>query len=204
MTNNRFHKLDEEKKNKILGTALEEFASNGFDGSSINRISKMAGLSAGNLYYYFENKEDLYLTVVDYVFNTFKKSDDRAEFSFWDEVEQLVRNRVAISRENKVVSRFLNRFFEYADNHNGSGVERITIEKVQNEFRIIFDKGIECGEIRNDLDSEYLFNLHLGLVLTTNRWILKNIDQWDDETAEKFITESIGFIKSAMQPSGRV
>ena len=203
MANNRFNKIDSEKRSHILETALKEFSMNGYRGSSINRISKSAGLSAGHLYYYFENKEDLYLTVVDYVFQEFNFLNHDNNNSFWDEIEAMVRKRIVISRKSKEMGKFLNRFFEDGAGKDADDIDRIKMEKVQNELKIIFDEGIKRGEIRRDLPSDYLFSIHLSLVLTTNRWILNNLSELESEkTADTFIREAIALIKSALCPAG--
>ncbi|MBW2733330.1 MAG: TetR/AcrR family transcriptional regulator [Deltaproteobacteria bacterium] len=61
----RFEKLSEEKKAAILDAATEAFASAGFHGASYNQIIEAAGISKGAMYYYFDDKEDLFATVVD-------------------------------------------------------------------------------------------------------------------------------------------
>jgi len=45
------------RKNQVLDAAAKCFRESGFHGSSIARISKMAGMSPGHIYYHFENKE---------------------------------------------------------------------------------------------------------------------------------------------------
>src|SRR5690606_12120191 len=59
----RFHKLSGDQQQAILGAALEEFASHGFNEASLNRIIDAAGISKGSMYYYFERKEDLFAHV---------------------------------------------------------------------------------------------------------------------------------------------
>lgn len=61
----RFDKLASERQHQILDAALEEFAASGFQEASVNRIIQRAGISKGALYYYFSDKEDLFLTVVE-------------------------------------------------------------------------------------------------------------------------------------------
>lgn len=201
MANKRFYKLEEVKRRFILETALKEFATKGYAKASINQISRSAGLSAGNLYYYVENKEDLYLTVVDYVFEEFRLFKGESELSFWEEVEEGVKNRVHISRCNQVIGTFINRFFEYESIDGSDDVEHITRKKIQSELRKIFDEGIRRGEIRNDLPGDYLFNIHLGLVLTTNRWLSSNLKNYeDDESVNKLVKKAISLIKDAMSP----
>ena len=60
----RFHKLDLDKRELLLDAAMEEFAEHGFEQASINRIIERAGTSKGSMYYYFEHKEDLFMTVI--------------------------------------------------------------------------------------------------------------------------------------------
>lgn len=51
--------IREQKKELILSTALKLFSQNGYLGTSMQSISKEAGVSKGNLYNYFESKEVL-------------------------------------------------------------------------------------------------------------------------------------------------
>ncbi|MCB9760686.1 MAG: TetR/AcrR family transcriptional regulator [Alphaproteobacteria bacterium] len=60
----RWNRLDPAERRAILDAAAGQFAADGFHGASINRILKEAGLSKGAAYYYFEDKEDLFLTLV--------------------------------------------------------------------------------------------------------------------------------------------
>src|SRR5687768_9358643 len=60
----RFEKLDEERRKAILRIAAEEFAEHGYEAASYNRIIERSGLSKGAVYYYFDDKEDLYTTVL--------------------------------------------------------------------------------------------------------------------------------------------
>jgi len=52
--------LKQEIKEKILASALKVFADKGYEKCSIADIANSAGLSAGNIYRYFPNKEALF------------------------------------------------------------------------------------------------------------------------------------------------
>ena len=60
-----FHDLDQEKKERILAAARNEFAHYGYNESSTNNIVKNAGIGKGSLFKYFANKEDLYYYLLD-------------------------------------------------------------------------------------------------------------------------------------------
>ena len=64
----RFSVISEEKREQILTAAIKEFAMNGFNGTSINKVAKRAKISIGAMYSYFDSKDDLFLTVVEKLF----------------------------------------------------------------------------------------------------------------------------------------
>ncbi len=63
----RFKELPEEKQLSILLAATEVFARYEYKKASTDLIASKAGVSKGLLFYYFQNKKDLYLTVYEYV-----------------------------------------------------------------------------------------------------------------------------------------
>lgn len=65
MPRTRFHQLPPERRDALLEVAGRAFAAAGFAGTSLNRILEAAGLSKGVAYYYFEDKADLFATVVE-------------------------------------------------------------------------------------------------------------------------------------------
>ena len=57
--------LDTAKRRQILDGARSVFLGQGFEGASMNDIARVAGVSKGTLYVYFENKEQLFAAVVE-------------------------------------------------------------------------------------------------------------------------------------------
>ena len=53
-----------EIKDKIIASAKMEFFKEGYDGANMRNIAGGAGVTAGNLYKYFSNKDELYNAVV--------------------------------------------------------------------------------------------------------------------------------------------
>jgi AcrR family transcriptional regulator len=58
-TEEQFEEIRNEKVELIMTTALELFANNGYDSTSISKIAKAAGISKGLMYNYFQSKEAL-------------------------------------------------------------------------------------------------------------------------------------------------
>ncbi len=57
--------LKEEVKDKIIKSAVDEFIEKGYEYASMRNIAKKAGITAGNIYRYFESKEKLLVQIVD-------------------------------------------------------------------------------------------------------------------------------------------
>ncbi|MDR2908325.1 MAG: TetR/AcrR family transcriptional regulator [Oscillospiraceae bacterium] len=59
-----FFNLTEEKRGRILNTALDEFAEHGYQDSSVSRIVARAEIAKGSFYQYFNDKDDLFIFVI--------------------------------------------------------------------------------------------------------------------------------------------
>ena len=58
-TKEQFEEIRELSTTKILDAALELFAEEGYDRTSINKIAQKAGVSKGLIYNYYDSKEEL-------------------------------------------------------------------------------------------------------------------------------------------------
>jgi TetR/AcrR family transcriptional regulator len=58
----------ERSKRAILRAALEEFARRGISGARTDAIANAAGVNIALVFYYFKNKDKLYLTVLEEIF----------------------------------------------------------------------------------------------------------------------------------------
>jgi AcrR family transcriptional regulator len=67
-TKEQFEKIRQETRAKILNTALELFAKNGYSKTSISDIAKSAKISKGLIYNYFESKQKLMEEVIQILF----------------------------------------------------------------------------------------------------------------------------------------
>lgn len=64
MALNRFHKLPLEEQERVLGVAKKQFAVHGYDAMSLNLLLKELDISKGQFYYWFEDKADLFLSII--------------------------------------------------------------------------------------------------------------------------------------------
>ena len=73
MPTKAFYKLDMDKQKRIIDSAKQEFSENYYEDASINKIIKEINLPRGSFYLYFENKEDLYLYILNLYLKEFKR-----------------------------------------------------------------------------------------------------------------------------------
>jgi AcrR family transcriptional regulator len=57
--------VNQNTRNAIVEASMRLFAKRGYHGTSVAQIAKATGLTKGALYWYFKDKEDLFLTVLD-------------------------------------------------------------------------------------------------------------------------------------------
>lgn len=73
--------LKEEVRQKIKKAAISEFEENGYQKTSMRSIALNAGVTVGNLYRYFENKDDLFNMIIQPAFQEiYKFIDEFARF----------------------------------------------------------------------------------------------------------------------------
>ena len=61
-----FAKLPPAKRQDIIDLAVAEFAEHPYRVASLSRIVARVGIAKGSIYQYFENKQELYLFILDY------------------------------------------------------------------------------------------------------------------------------------------
>ncbi|APM39840.1 TetR/AcrR family transcriptional regulator [Clostridium kluyveri] len=69
MPTSTFHNLNDDKKQRIFDAAVKEFSIRRFTDASINQIIKNAGIPKGSFYQYFNDKEDIYLYMMEKIEN---------------------------------------------------------------------------------------------------------------------------------------
>ncbi|MFJ8065409.1 TetR/AcrR family transcriptional regulator [Psychrobacillus sp. NPDC096426] len=86
--------MDASKQKRIIDAALKEFKEKGFELASTNQIVKQAGIGKGMLFYYFNNKQDLYLYLMEYCLKVVEEeyfsAIDENEPDLFERMKQIV------------------------------------------------------------------------------------------------------------------
>ena len=94
-------RIQTEKREVILEAALEVFSQHGFRGATIDQIAEAAGMSKPNLLYYFRSKEDIHVTLMQRLLETWlaplKELDDIGDPV--SELRSYIRRKLEMARD---------------------------------------------------------------------------------------------------------
>src|SRR5262245_29970747 len=196
----RFDKLDETKRAAMLRAAAEEFAERGFEGASYNQIIAKTGLSKGSLYYYFEDKQDLYLTVLTDALERCLRSIGalppvRTAKEFWREVEQL-QARCIRFYQNEPTAAGLIRSLVRALALGETSLPLLELRQATTQWMAeLVERGQELGAVRKDLPQELLVSVGVAISEGIDLWLVENLEQMSEEQLETLISPLAGLFR---------
>jgi len=210
---NAFEKIPSEKQKKILETAVAEFAGKGFSTANINVIAQKAGISIGSMYNYFESKEHLFLSVVDYGYKVLEEaisSVDLEKGDIFDKIEMLIRLAQKFSKENPQLNQIYLDLASQGLFHLSQKLSRQVEGITALFYRALINDAKKQGAIADDIDecvtSFCLDNMILLLQFSYSSEYYKErmkIFAGDDavENDEKMVVQMMRFIRRALSPA---
>jgi AcrR family transcriptional regulator len=72
------------RRNQILDAATTAFAQKGYHRATVQDVAKIAGIAAGTIYNYFENKTALLMGILERLNETERRDDDMAQMTKMD------------------------------------------------------------------------------------------------------------------------
>ena len=128
-------RIQRRNRARILEAALEVFAAEGYRGATLDQIAAEAGLSKPNILYYFDGKEDIHVTLLNQLMETWleplRRLDPAGEPL--EEMMAYIRGKLEMSRQFPRESRlFANEIVQGAPRmrpHLESGLKPLVDEK---------------------------------------------------------------------------
>ncbi len=174
----RFNKLSPEKRERIMEAAAKEFSTYGFEQASLNRILTEAGVSKGAAYYYFDDKADVFMTVVQYYsqgvrFNIDVDIDQLTAETFWPTFTQIYQQQLLYAFDHpggmgvlKAISKVSPETLEAYE------VLAAFAEEITSWLTTFLKKGQAVGVIREDLPNDLMLKLFLAIDAAHDEWLL--------------------------------
>jgi AcrR family transcriptional regulator len=162
----RFESLNGSLKTRILDVSKQEFAVHGYEGASYNKIIQKIDISKGSMYYYFENKEDLFITsFIDEARSTGMMIFEPTEFSqldddeaYWNSIEELMSKRWKDSLQHPRLMALVNQVASLGSEHPIVSKLNSECEGLieYNDLKAILDHGVRIGAVRGDVPFDVL------------------------------------------------
>ncbi|AFM02267.1 transcriptional regulator [Desulfitobacterium dehalogenans ATCC 51507] len=168
MPTQTFFNLPEEKRNRILEAAIQEFAAYAFDQASIARIIEQAGIPRGSFYQYFKNLKDLY----KYIFNLAvekklqyfeaKVPDLHGDgFEFFSTLQRLFTVGLEFAQDHPELLALGHRFMKETNVQLREEVMAEQAPKSTNFYGNMLQRGFELGQLDPSVDySTAVFFMH--------------------------------------------
>ena len=164
----RFLNIPQEEKERVLRISKAQFAINGYDATSLNLLLKELEISKGQFYYWFEDKADLFFTVMQEGLDALRLRLDEhghptSATEYWSHMREssLITERFwddnGFVENGQMVSQ------QIPPNH--PIYERLAVcsAQLQSHFREGLRLGQEWGLVRTDLSIEILQKLTDGI-----------------------------------------
>lgn len=170
-------------KEKIQKVAVKLFSEKGYTETSLREISEALNISKAALYYHFSNKEEIFTSIIEKNFkNTIKFHQELAslKISTWEILRKWIENTITSSMKNSEIWQIIRQIMMGKFKNKFHDLDLFSF--INKNFEIlnsIIKRGIKRGEIRDDIDPEFLtlaFLSTLHSVIGPMRYNIKNRD----------------------------
>ena len=141
---------------RILKAALQEFANKGLDGARVDEIAHASGANKNMIYHYFKSKEQLFLAVLESVYENVRSRQQDLSLRHLDPTTAL-RRLVEHTADIWIEVPEFNRLLASENLHQAKHVRRS--KKIQSMYlplmdslKDILDRGVKDGVFRQGVD----------------------------------------------------
>lgn len=180
-----------DKRQQILDVAKELFATKGYSATGIREIAEKAGLSLGNFYNYFKNKEDLFKSLLDpqnileHLTEIKLMLNDSFPFNFKDIIKSI---KTVVDSDFHLYRLIFIDLTEF----NGMHTDKI-LDRIITEATATFNANVKNSIVGTVIkDEDYQFYIKAFIISTLSLLVIGNIlpsanlnDKSDDYIAEK-------------------
>jgi AcrR family transcriptional regulator len=196
MPKDTFLNLPEDKRALICCVAVEEFAAHSFDQASINRIVAKSGIAKGSFYQYFENKQDLFLYLLQLA------ADEKLQYlapvmrnpehhDFFTLLRELFLSGIWFAVEHPQYAQVSKRLLASKGTPIYEEVMGHNMPSASGFFETLLKDAITRGQVRADTDATMLAYLITALSALVVEYYLDHLGPEYDErmmdTIDKFL-----------------
>ncbi len=202
----RFLTLDPARRERLLEAAAREFATRGYEGASLNRIIERLRLSKGQFYYYFDDKADLFLAVLEwswqYLAPIAEGDVERLEAdSFWPAVERFVADLRERTRTMPWLIGLTRLIYTPPSEPAINKPVAQKLEAGRALQRAFVRRGQQVGCVRTDVPEDLLLGVLFAADSAFDRWFLERFDAMPPADQEFFLGFMLNLTRRILEPA---
>jgi AcrR family transcriptional regulator len=203
MPKDTFFNLPEDKRTLICDVAIDEFAAYPFDQASVNRIVAKSGIAKGSFYQYFEDKQDLFLYVMqliteeklNYLSPVTHNPDEHDIFTL---IRELFLSGIQFANEHPRYIAISKKLLANQEAPIFKAVKADIWPFSFVLFETLLENAIARGEVRADLDIKMFGYLITSLNAVVIEYYSEFVSQTVDESMITTVDKFIDFLKNGM------
>jgi TetR/AcrR family transcriptional regulator len=148
-------------RDRILQAALQEFAHKGIDGARVDEIARVSGANKNMIYHYFRSKENLFVAVLESVYENVRSRQQDLSLRDLDPVAAM-RRLIEHTADIWIEVPEFNRLLASENLHQAKHVRRS--KKIQSMYSPLIDtlkgileRGVKDGVFRDGVDPVDLY-----------------------------------------------
>ncbi|WP_221794227.1 TetR/AcrR family transcriptional regulator [Oceanobacter mangrovi] len=150
-----------ETRQRILQAAVQVFSEEGFAGARIDRISRAANSNDRMIYYYFGNKEQLFIAVLESVYQGFLDAEQQLQLNLddpWQALEQIITFTFDYYLEHREFVAILGdeNLHQAKHSRQSEHIQQIS-SGIQSQLARVVAAGQQQGLLRADIDISMLY-----------------------------------------------
>lgn len=163
------------RRDALAAATVAEFARAGYEGASLNRIIREAGMSKSSFYHFVGSKDELFDTVVrmlvdDVVAQWPVPSPSAFAEDFWARVDAVLGEMAALSETPAL--QHLGRIFYLPGEPGGSGARAELLASVRVWVEEVLQVGREVGAVHDDLPLDLQADVAFAVLRAIDEWAL--------------------------------
>ena len=196
------HALQDLREQEIYQTAIRVFAENGFEKTTMEGIAAQAKVAKGTLFYRYNNKEELFVQIVQYALKRVFESSQEALADIakpGDKLAVILAVQIGLAAQNPNMAKLI--FREAWGAIEQHPPLREQLEAYLQYIEVIVAEGVQSGELRT-LDSRQVAMAMFWMVASATFSLTYEPDRHDprqlaDEVTRQFLTGIQGEISHA-------
>ncbi|MGN6582355.1 MAG: TetR/AcrR family transcriptional regulator [Rhizobiaceae bacterium] len=204
MTRRRFDNLDPERQKRIFEIATEEFGEKGYDAASLNRIIGRSGMGKSSFYYYFDDKADLFNTLLERTFADLFNQIGGIDLAgltaetFWKSIEDLCQQAAEVMGRDIAFVRLGRMFYRQRNDPKEASSTGRLFETGRLWVGAAISRGQELGVVRTDLPVSLLIDCTMGLLEALDRWSVAHWEEMDETARPRMVSAQIGLLRRVL------